>query len=71
MQQQVIETRKQLPSRKIMHMCSLSRAQAILSIGTEAATLKEWWDTKRAKKADILEIAPLFSRRQSSFYTTY
>lgn len=42
LQEQVLETGKQLLSRELMRMCSLSRAQAILSTGTKAATLKEW-----------------------------
>lgn len=36
-------------------MSSLSRAQAILSIETRAAILKEWLDTERGKKADVME----------------
>jgi len=51
----VTGARKQLLSRKIVYMCSLARARAVLPIDAKAAILKERWDTERAKKADMLK----------------
>lgn len=45
----------------------LSRAQAIPFIEIKAVMLKEWFDTERGKKADVLEKATLFPRKKVLF----